>query len=86
MYLIIISRVAEKQLATFPKHIANNITAKIDSLSQDPRPVGCKKLEGSEKEFRIRTGDYRIVYRIEDSHLIVEVIRIGHRSDVYKKR
>jgi mRNA interferase RelE/StbE len=86
MYQVIISRIAEKQLASFPKLIANNITAKIDSLSITPRPVGSKKLEGSNKEYRIWTGDYRIIYRIEDIQLIIEVIRIGHRRDVYRKK
>ncbi len=86
MYQLIISRIAEKQLASFPKQIANNITAKIDSLIIDPRPAGCKKLEGSDKEYRIRSGDYRIIYRIEDAQLIIEVIRIGHRRAIYKNR
>ena len=86
MYKIIISRIAEKQLESFPKHIANAITAKIDSLAMDPYPSGCKKLEGSEKEYRLRSGDYRIIYRIENEWLIVEVIRIGHRRDIYNKK
>jgi mRNA interferase RelE/StbE len=86
MYRIIISRIAEKQLAALPRQVANAITAKIDALSLEPRPIGCKKLEGSDKEYRIRNGDYRIIYRIEDSKLIIEVIRIGRRGDVYKKR
>lgn len=86
MYHLVISRVAEKQLATFPKHIANNIVAKIDALATDPYPPGSLKLEGSDKEYRIRSGDYRIIYRVENEKLIIEVIRIGHRRDVYKKR
>ena len=86
MYTIFISNIAEKQLSSFPRQIANNISAKIDALSAEPRPAGCKKLEGSDKEYRIRTGDYRIIYRIEDKQLFIEVIRIGHRKDVYKKK
>jgi len=86
MYRIIISRIAEKQLENLPKQIANAITNKIDLLSANPRPDGCKKLQGKDNAYRIRSSDYRIVYRIEDNKLIVEVIRIGHRSDVYKKR
>ncbi len=86
MYQIKISRIAEKQLATFPKHVANSIVAKIDALSTNPRPSGSLKLEGSDKEFRIRSGDYRIIYRIENDTLIIEIIRIGHRQDVYRKR
>ncbi len=86
MYVIVISRIAEKQIATFPRHIANNIIAKIDALNNAPRPHGSKKLEGSDKEYRIRSGDYRIIYRIEDSKLFIEVIRIRHRRDVYKNK
>ena len=86
MYQLYISRIAEKQIASFPKHIANNIREKIDLLASEPRPFGCKKLEGSKDEYRLRTGDYRIIYRIEDNRLIVEVIRIGNRKDVYRKR
>jgi len=86
MYQVIISRIAEKQLASFPKQVANNITARIDALATNPRPHGSEKLEGGNKEYWIRSGDYRIIYRIEDAHLFVEVIRIGNRRDVYKKR
>ncbi len=86
MYQVIISRTAEKQLESFPKQIANTITAKIDALATNPHPHGSIKLEGSEKEYRIRSGDYRIIYRIENALLIIEVIRIAHRRDVYKKK
>lgn len=86
MYQVIISRIAEKQIESLPKHIANNVVAKIDTLALNPRPHGCKKLEGCEKEYRVRSGDYRIIYRIEDNKLIVEVIRVAHRSGAYKKK
>jgi mRNA interferase RelE/StbE len=86
MYQVLISKTARKQLQELPKAIANNISQKIDTLSKDPRPEGCKKLQGSQDDYRVRVGDYRIVYRIENKMLIVEVIRIGHRKDVYKKK
>jgi mRNA interferase RelE/StbE len=86
MYQVVISRIAEKQLATFPKHVANSIVAKIDSLSTNPHPPGSLKLEGTDREYRIRSGDYRIIYRLENDTLIIEIIRIGHRRDVYRKR
>ncbi len=86
MYVIVISRIAEKQIATFPRHVANSVVAKIDALKDNPRPHGSKKLEGSDMEYRIRSGDYRIIYRIEDSKLFIEVIRVGHRRDVYKNK
>jgi len=86
MYQVLISKTARKQLQELPKAIANNISQKIDTLSKDPRPEGCKKLQGSQDDYRVRVGDYRIVYRIENKMLIVEVIRIGHRKDVYKRK
>jgi len=86
MYKLVISRVAEKQIEALPKQVANSITHKIDLLQSDPRPDGCKKLQGNENAYRVRCGDYRIIYRVEDKKLIIEVIRIGNRKDVYKKR
>jgi mRNA interferase RelE/StbE len=59
------------------------ITA-IEGLAGDPRPVGCKKLVGSEHTFRIRVGDYRVIYDIKDNTLVVLVVRIRHRRDVYR--
>jgi len=86
MYRLIISRVAEKQIETLPKQAANAIINKIDLLKNEPRPEGCKKLQGYESAYRVRSGDYRIIYRVEDKKLIIEVVRIGNRKDVYKKR
>jgi mRNA-degrading endonuclease RelE of RelBE toxin-antitoxin system len=57
MYQVVISRVAEKQIATFPKHVANSIVAKIDALAANPNASGSMKLTGSDKEYRIRCGD-----------------------------
>ena len=56
----------------------------IEGLADDPMPVGCKKLAGSEHTYRIRVGDYRIVYDIQNANLVIFVIRIRHRRDVYK--
>ena len=56
----------------------------IEDLADDPMPVGCKKLVGSEHTYRIRVGDYRIVYDIQNANLTVFVIRIRHRRDVYR--
>ena len=57
--------------------------AKIQSLADDPRPPGCQKLSGAEK-YRVRQGNYRIVYSIEDDRLLVLVVRLGHRKNVYR--
>ena len=83
-YKILIKSSAAKELARLPKKDIQRITSKIKSLSADPRPHGCEKLSAQER-YRIRQGIYRIIYSIEDEKLIVYVIKIAHRSVVYKK-
>ena len=83
-YKILIKSSAVKELAKLPKKDIQRITSKIKSLSADPRPHGCEKLSAQER-YRIRQGNYRIVYSIEDAILVVYVIKIAHRSVVYKK-
>ncbi|MBL7718682.1 MAG: type II toxin-antitoxin system RelE/ParE family toxin [Flavipsychrobacter sp.] len=62
------------------------IASEIDSLSDNPRPDGCKKLKGGQTDlWRIRVGNYRVVYRIDDTIYIVNVQRVGHRKDIYEK-
>ena len=56
----------------------------MDGLAKEPRPKGVKKLSGADDLYRIRVGDYRVVYQIRDDRLIVLVVRIGHRKDVYR--
>lgn len=82
-YSIFIKPSAVKELKKIPKKYLPKITKKIQSLAKDPRPPGCEKLSGQER-YRIRQGDYRIVYSIEDDKLTVVVVKIGHRRDVYK--
>ena len=83
-YKILIKSSAAKELAKLPKKDIQRISSKIKSLSVDPRPHGCEKLSTQER-YRIRQGNYRIVYSIEDDKLIVFVIKIAHKSQVYKK-
>lgn len=59
------------------------LITKIEGLSRDPRPPGCEKLSGEEK-YRLRQGDYRILYEIVDTELVVTVVRVGNRRDVYR--
>ena len=84
-YKIKIKASAAKELNKIPKKDLQKLVSKIRSLSSNPRPTGCEKLSGEEK-YRVRQGNYRIVYSIEDKQLIVFVVKIGHRKDVYKKR
>jgi len=82
-YKIVSSRPAKKQLFKLPKNIAKDLNGEIAKLSDNPRPIGCKKLVDSDA-YRIRSGHYRIVYEIEDGILVVQVIAVGHRKDVYR--
>lgn len=83
MYLIEIKKSALKELSQIPPPYSNKIVEAIDELAIDPKPPGCKKLNGSEA-YRIRVADYRIVYTVEDVIQLIEVQRIRHRKDVYR--
>ena len=82
-YTAILSKKAQKQLDKIPDNIAEPILDAIAGLEENPRPVGYKKLKGREG-YRIRTGNYRIIYDIFDNELIVDVITLGHRKDIYE--
>ena len=85
-YSVRIKKSARKELETVAtKSDRRRIVARIQALAQDPQPAGAVKLSGREL-YRIRQGQYRILYSIEDRVLIVQIIRIGHRSKVYIKR
>jgi len=83
-YKIFIKPSAAKELKRIPQKELKRITSKIQTLSEEPRPHGCEKLSAQER-YRLRQGNYRIVYSIEDDKLIVYVVKIAHRRDVYKK-
>jgi mRNA interferase RelE/StbE len=72
-----------KDLRAFPKQEVKRIMQRIRSLAADPRPAGCEKLSGLER-YRVRQGAYRIIYEIEDARLVVLVVKVGHRRDVYR--
>ncbi|MCL2501874.1 MAG: type II toxin-antitoxin system RelE/ParE family toxin [Bacteroidales bacterium] len=84
MYNVIVSNKAEKVLDRLPNKYYQLITKHLLSLEQNPRPFGCAKLSGLENSYRIRVGIYRVIYSIRDDVLIVEVIKIDHRSNVYR--
>ncbi len=81
-YSISISKAAQKQLDKLPDDVAILLLTVIQSLAQNPRPVGCKKLKGADA-YRVRKGNYRIIYEIRDAVLQIEVVAIGDRKDVY---
>lgn len=75
---------AERDLAALERRDRVRVARKIDALAQSPRPPGTEKLKGEEGCWRIRAGDYRIIYTVRDDVLLVLVIRIGHRREVYR--
>lgn len=83
-YRVEIARRAAKALAPLERRDQQRVRAAIDLLADDPRPPGCTKLAGEDHTYRVRTGDYRIVYDVFDDHLVIQVVRIGHRRDVYR--
>jgi mRNA interferase RelE/StbE len=83
-YAVTIRRRAQKELEAIPSPSFQSIEEKLLSLGKDPRPAGCKKLKGAERAWRIRVGDYRVIYEIDDGASIVVIIKIGHRSDIYR--
>jgi len=84
-YRVEITKKAEKQIGRMDKRTAQRIADMIVSLVDDPRPVGCKKLVGDDR-WRVRLGDYRILYLIEDDVLIVTVVEVAHRREVYRRK
>ena len=85
IYEIIITKSIQKQLDNLPNNIQERVYDKISQLAEEPRPDGVVKLKGYDNEYRIRIGDYRLVYEIQDEQLIVLLLQCKHRRDVYKK-
>ena len=84
MYAILIDRNAEKDLRKIRNPELAQLIKLIRELASSPRPVGCKKLRGTNKDWRIRTGDYRVFYEVDDRECLVKIIRVRHRREVYR--
>ena len=84
-YRVEIARRAVKILVALPRHEQQRARAAIDLLAETPRPPGCVAMAGEAHAYRVRVGDYRIVYEVFDDRLVVQVVRIGHRRDVYRR-
>lgn len=82
-YKVAIKKSAAKEIERLPRKDMKAVLERVESLSENPRPRDCKKLSSQEK-YRIRCGNYRILYAIEDDILIVFVVKVGHRRDVYR--
>jgi len=83
-YQVEFIRKASKQLAKLPEDVKQRINIKVQELTDNPRPSGVVKLESSNNRYRIRVGDYRVLYEIIDDLLIVTVVKLGHHREVYQ--
>ncbi|WP_300539738.1 type II toxin-antitoxin system RelE/ParE family toxin [uncultured Nocardioides sp.] len=85
-YRIELSPAAARQIRTLDAPARRRIQAVVELLAQEPRPAGAKKLVGGDGEWRVRTGDYRVIYEVRDGVLLVLVLAVGHRRDIYRSR
>ena len=83
-YEVRISQTAAKQLRKLPREDQERVAAKASALATDPRPAGTQKLQGYEDVWRVRVGPYRILYSVADAEVIVIVLKVGHRSRIYR--
>lgn len=84
-YRIELTARAYRDFKKLPKHVQAQVASRIDGLATDPRPAGAKKLAESEGIYRLRSGNYRILYRIEDDVLLILVLAIGDRREIYRR-
>jgi len=85
-YAVFIAPAAARQLEKLESGARRRVRLAIDALAEAPRPNGCKKLSATENAYRIRVGDYRVLYEIEDRRLVVLVVRVAHRREVSRER
>ena len=83
-YRLLITRQVEKQLDALPQQVASRVEQHIEALHADPRPFGVKKLKGYTDTYRVRVGNYRIIYSIDDRAQTVTLLTIDNRKDVYR--
>jgi len=84
-YRLTFKKSLTKDFRLIPKDDVGRILKRIEALADDPRPKGCEKLSGQER-FRVRQGVYRIVYEIQDEELVIVVVKVGHRREVYREK
>ena len=84
-YRVVLTSTAEKELKGLSAQLNARIVPRLENPADNPRPPGCRKLKGGDKEWRIRVGDYRVAYTVDDARMLVEVTRIRHQSEVYAR-
>ena len=85
MYEVYLERSAENDLKRLPTSTFDRIVYQIKTLAENPRPSGCRKLTGSKNDWRIRVGDYRVLYEIDEKTRAVRIMRVRHRREVYRR-
>lgn len=83
VYVVQLTKAADKELGRLPKQVGDRVLERLRGLVTEPRPHDSKKLVGTDNTYRIRVGDYRVVYEIDDDKVLVLIIRIRHRKDAY---
>ena len=84
-YSVEVKPSARKELEALPDNVLARVLQKMDSLRSAPRPAGCKKLKGYKDQWRVRVGDWRVVYIIDDAAKLISITRIAHRREVYER-
>ena len=85
MYRVELAPSAARVFRTLDRAVQRRLARQIDALAHEPRPRGVEKLHGTKNRYRVRMGDYRVIYEVEDDLLLVLVVRIGHRREVYRR-
>lgn len=83
-YRVEFTSAAARAIRKLPKTVRTRLLDAIDVLHEDPRPIGARKLSGAELAWRLRVGDHRVIYEVEDDVLLVTVVRAAHRREVYR--
>ncbi|MCK9211844.1 MAG: type II toxin-antitoxin system RelE/ParE family toxin [Ignavibacteriaceae bacterium] len=84
MYSLEFKEVVLKEFKQIPVNEKNKLWTKIQQLKSDPRPIGCRKLVGRDSDYRIRYGNYRVIYQINEIEKKIIIIQVGHRKDIYR--
>lgn len=84
MYEVYLERAAERDLKRFSVEDFHRVIPRIKALAKEPRPPGCRKITGSRSDWRIRIGDYRVIYEVDEKKKVVKVMRVRHRREAYR--
>jgi mRNA interferase RelE/StbE len=83
VYELLIEAGAEREIRKLPRDVAERVVVALKALASSPRPPGCRRIAGAKACWRIRVGDYRAIYEIDDRQRAVRILKVGHRRDVY---